>query len=44
VFPGSSRPVDYDAQMLTNRYNWEGGVLEAEFFNEVLVAYRISSR
>lgn len=31
-------------QMLTNRYNWEGGVLEAEFFNEVLVAYRISSK
>jgi hypothetical protein len=31
-------------QMLTNRYNWERGVLEAEFFNEVLVAYRISSK
>jgi hypothetical protein len=31
-------------QMLTNRYNWDGGVLEADFFNEVLVAYRISSK
>ena len=31
-------------QMLTNRYRWEDGVLEADFFNEVLVAYRISSK
>lgn len=31
-------------QMLTNRYNWEDGVLEADFFNEVLVGYRISSK
>jgi hypothetical protein len=31
-------------QMMTNRYNWDGGVLEADFFNEVLVAYRISSK
>jgi hypothetical protein len=31
-------------QMVTNRYNWEDGVLEADFYNEVLVAYRTSSR
>lgn len=31
-------------QMLINRYNWEGGLLETEFINEVLVAYRLSSK
>jgi hypothetical protein len=31
-------------QMMTNRYRWEDGVLEADFFNDVLVGYRISSK
>jgi hypothetical protein len=31
-------------QMLTNRYHWQDGILEADFFNGVLVAYRTSSR
>jgi hypothetical protein len=31
-------------QMLTNKYNWQDGVLEGEFFNGVLVGYRSSSR
>jgi hypothetical protein len=32
------------AEILTNKYNWEDGVLEADFFNGVLVAYRTSSK
>ena len=31
-------------QMVTNKYHWEDGVLEADFFNGVLVAYRTSSK
>jgi hypothetical protein len=31
-------------QMMTNKYNWQDGILEADFFNGVLVAYRTSSR
>jgi hypothetical protein len=30
--------------ILTNKYNWEDGILEADFFNGVLVGYRTSSR
>jgi hypothetical protein len=32
-----------NGQMITNDYKWQGGNLEADFFNGVLVAYRISS-
>jgi hypothetical protein len=32
-----------NGQLLTNDYKWQGGNLEADFFNGVLVAYRISS-
>jgi len=32
------------AEILTNKYNWEDGVLDADFFNGVLVAYRTSSK
>ncbi|HEV7703717.1 MAG TPA: hypothetical protein VGO46_05455 [Gemmatimonadaceae bacterium] len=32
-----------NGQLLTNDYKWQGGSLEADFFNGVLVAYRISS-
>jgi hypothetical protein len=31
-------------QITTNKYNWQGGILEADFFNGVLVAYRTSSK
>ena len=31
-------------QLLTNKYNWQDGILEADFFNGVLVAYRTSSK
>ena len=30
-------------QVTTNKYNWQGGILEADFFNGVLVGYRTSS-
>jgi hypothetical protein len=33
-----------NGQMLTNKYNWQDGVLEADFFNGVLVGYRTSSK
>jgi hypothetical protein len=33
-----------ESQLLTNRYDWEGGILETQFMNGVLVAYRIISR
>ena len=39
--PTASSP---NGQMLTNKYNWQDGVLEADFFNGVLVGYRTSSR
>jgi hypothetical protein len=32
-----------NGQLMTNDYKWQGGNLEADFFNGVLVAYRISS-
>jgi hypothetical protein len=28
----------------SSRYNWQDGILEADFFNGVLVAYRTSSK
>jgi hypothetical protein len=31
-------------QLMTNRYDWQDGILEADFFNGVLVAYRTSSK
>jgi hypothetical protein len=31
-------------QIITNKYNWQDGVLEADFFNGVLVGYRTSSK
>jgi hypothetical protein len=31
-------------QIVTKKYNWQDGILEADFFNGVLVAYRTSSR
>ncbi len=33
-----------NGQILTNKYTWEDGVLEADFFNGVLVGYRTSSK
>jgi hypothetical protein len=39
--PVASKSIN---QMLTNKYNWQDGILEADFFNGVLVAYRTSSR
>ena len=39
--PTSSAP---NGQMVTKKYNWQEGVLEADFFNGVLVAYRTSSK
>nr|AUN36830.1 hypothetical protein [uncultured bacterium] len=30
--------------IMTRKYNWQDGILEADFFNGVLVAYRTSSR
>lgn len=32
-----------NGQLITNDYKWQGGNLEADYFNGVLVAYRISS-
>lgn len=32
-----------NGQLTTNDYKWQGGNLQADFFNGVLVAYRISS-
>jgi len=29
--------------MTTNKYRWQGGTLEGDFVNGVLVGYRISS-
>jgi hypothetical protein len=31
-------------KIVTNKYNWQDGVLEADFYSGVLVAYRISSK
>jgi hypothetical protein len=31
-------------QILTNKYNWQDGILEADFFNGVLVGYRTYSK
>jgi hypothetical protein len=31
-------------QIVTNKYNWQDGILEADFFNGVLVGYRTSSK
>jgi hypothetical protein len=39
--PISSRMTN---QLLTNKYDWQDGILEADFFNGVLVAYRTSSK
>ncbi len=39
--PTSSKAKD---QMVTNTYNWQDGTLEADFFNGVLVGYRMSSK
>jgi hypothetical protein len=33
-----------NGQIVTNKYNWQDGILEADFFNGVLVGYRTSSR
>ena len=33
-----------NGQLVTNEYNWQDGVLEADFFNGVLVGYRTSSK
>jgi hypothetical protein len=30
-------------QVATRKYHWQGGILEADFFNGILVAYRMSS-
>jgi hypothetical protein len=38
--PVSSRP---NGQTTTHTYRWQDGTLEADFFNDVLVAYRIKS-
>lgn len=32
------------ADVTTNKYHWQDGILEADFFNGVLVAYRITSK
>ena len=32
-----------NGRLTTNQYKWQGGTLEGDFFNGVLVAYRISS-
>jgi hypothetical protein len=31
-------------QILTNKYDWQDGILEADFYNGVLVGYRTSSK
>jgi hypothetical protein len=39
--PTSSKTKD---QIITNTYRWQDGTLEADFFNGVLVGYRMSSK
>jgi hypothetical protein len=33
-----------NGQLTTNKYNWQDGILEADFFNGVMVGYRTSSK
>jgi hypothetical protein len=41
----AGKPIETrtNGQLVTHKYRWQGGTLEADFFNEVLVAYRMSS-
>ena len=41
----AGKPIETKAtgQLTTNKYKWQDGTLEADFFNGVLVAYRINS-
>lgn len=41
---GKPRSSSTKNQVLTNTYNWQDGMLEADFFNGVLVAYRTASK
>lgn len=42
----AGKPISSSAknQLLTNKYHWQDGILEADFFNGVLVGYRTSSK
>jgi hypothetical protein len=40
---GKPQASSMDGQVTTNKYHWQEGVLEADFFNGVLVSYRIVS-
>jgi hypothetical protein len=41
----TGKPFDTttNGQVTTNKYHWQDGVLEADFANDVLVGYRITS-
>jgi hypothetical protein len=42
----AGKPISSSAknQLLTNKYHWQDGILEADFYNGVLVGYRTSSK